>query len=212
MQYIHILWDFNGTILDDVETGICCINRLLSRRNLPLLPDRAAYQAVFGFPIIEYYLRVGLDLEKEKYADLAIEWVKEYNREVKNAPLCPGVWEANRFFQGKGCHQTVLSATEKEMLRGQLTDLGLLEHFDDFTGLDNIHAAGKIELAKAYLQGKDPGKCLFLGDTCHDFEVARAVGADCILIAFGHQSRKQLESCGCPVIDSLLELPSLLKE
>ena len=73
-------------------------------------------------------------------------------------------------------------------------------------------AAGKIELAKTYLQGKDPGKCLFLGDTCHDFEVARAVGADCILIAFGHQSRKQLESCGCPVIDSLLELPSLLKE
>ena len=98
------------------------------------------------------------------------------------------------------------------MLRGQLTDLGLLEHFDDFTGLDNIHAAGKIELAKAYLQGKDPGKCLFLGDTCHDFEVARAVGADCILIAFGHQSRKQLESFGCPVIYSLLELPSLLKE
>ncbi|MBQ4101296.1 MAG: HAD family hydrolase [Oscillospiraceae bacterium] len=70
----------------------------------------------------------------------------------------------------------------------------------------------KSNWQKHICREKTPGKCLFLGDTCHDFEVARAVGADCILIAFGHQSRKQLESCGCPVIDSLLELPSLLKE
>ena len=44
-----------------------------------------------------------------------------------------------------------------------------------------------------------------LGDTLHDAEVARAIGANCILIARGHQSRTTLETSGFPVVDSLTQ-------
>ena len=211
MHYSRILWDFNGTILNDVQTGIVCINRLLSRRGLPTVKNTEQYRAAFCFPITRYYNNVGLTFETEPFSDLAVEWVNEYNRESPKAGLCPGVRELNSWFRRRNIAQTVFSATEIHMLERQLTELGILELFDDFTGLDNIHAAGKIELARAYLRDKDPKTCLFLGDTEHDAQTAQAVGADCILIAGGHQNRRTLEQCGCPVADSLLDVPKLLE-
>ena len=39
MKYTDIIWDFNGTILDDVEAGIISVNKLLSSRGLPTIPE-----------------------------------------------------------------------------------------------------------------------------------------------------------------------------
>ena len=76
-RYTHIIWDFNGTILDDVQLGIRCVNTMLSKRGLPVLPDVEAYRQVFGFPIEAYYRRLGFDFEKEDYHTvLAPEWVR----------------------------------------------------------------------------------------------------------------------------------------
>ena len=82
MKYSHVLWDFNGTVLDDVSTGIKAINALLSRRKMKTLDTLEEYHAHFGFPIIEYYGRLGFDFEKEPYSRIAVEWVEEYNRFV----------------------------------------------------------------------------------------------------------------------------------
>ena len=60
MKYTNIIWDWNGTLLNDTELSIKCINTLLKRRSLPLL-SAEQYREVFGFPIREYYQRIGLD-------------------------------------------------------------------------------------------------------------------------------------------------------
>ena len=49
-----VVWDWNGTLLDDVELCMESINRLLREHRLPQL-DHERYQRVFQFPIIEYY-------------------------------------------------------------------------------------------------------------------------------------------------------------
>ena len=40
--------------------------------------------------------------------------------------------------------------------------------------------------------GFDPKETLFIGDMYHDFETAEKVGADCVLIARGHQGAQPL--------------------
>ena len=49
-----------------------------------------------------------------------------------------------------------------------------------------------------------------IGDTTHDYETARALGADCVLYAGGHQCREKLEKCSCPVIDEIEEILNYL--
>lgn len=206
MEYSHIIWDFNGTILNDVEAGINSANELLRRRNMPLIENRDQYHDVFGFPIKAYYQRLGFDFEQESYEKLAVEWVNLYLEFVKGAQLQEGVLEALEFFQHKEIRQTILSATETSMLEKQVINLGIESYFDELLGLDNIHAHSKVSIGKKWLINNRTTKALFIGDTVHDYEVASEIGIDCVLIAKGHQNRKTLESCGVLVFDQVNEL------
>ena len=205
MKYSHILWDFNGTVLDDVSTGIEAINTLLSRRKMKTLDTIEEYHANFGFPIIDYYKKLGFDFEREPYSQIAVEWVSEYNRLVPKARLCPGVLEANSAFRAAGVKQIILSATEKGMLEGQLCDLGIIGLFDEVLGCDNIEAHGKTHIGLEWLKRSRPERAVMIGDTEHDAEVARAMGIECLLVARGHQSKKVLLRLAVPVFDSLFE-------
>ncbi len=206
MKYTHVLWDFNGTILDDVETGIKSVNTLLSKRGLPIIESAEKYREVFGFPIIDYYRRLGFDFDREPYEVIALVWVEQYLINVKNAPIFSDVAETVEYFSSLGAKQIILSATELDMLKMQLSELGISDLFDGVLGLDNIHAESKVEIAQGWREENKSAKVLMIGDTVHDAEVARAIGADCILVARGHQSRKVLEGCGVPVLEDLSQI------
>lgn len=211
MTHTHLIWDFNGTILDDVQLGIDCVNRMLAPRGLPTLPSVEAYHAVFGFPIDEYYRRLGFDFEKEDYDTvLAPEWVAHY---LAGEPACgmnPGVVETISAVEALGVPQLVLSASRREQLLGQLSRLGITHRFEEVLGLDNIHARSKRHLALAWQEAHPHANPLFVGDTTHDAEVAAALGADCVLYAGGHQSAALLATTGCPVIHRMEELVGYL--
>lgn len=202
----YVIWDFNGTILDDVETGILAVNHLLRERGLKTLDSREDYQAVFGFPIKEYYARLGFDFDKEPYEAVAPLWVEQYMLHVPDAPLFDDVRETLERFRSLGIRQTLLSATESDMLKGQLDFLGISGYFEEILGLDNIHASSKVALALNWRRCHPEASVLFLGDTDHDVQTARAMGADCILVARGHQSADYLSTLGVPVIRTLSEL------
>ena len=211
MKYTHVLWDFNGTILDDVEAGIKSVNTLLTARDLPGLKGVSEYQAVFGFPIIDYYRRLGFDFEKEPYEIIAPLWVEQYLINVKEAKIFDDVLQTVAEFKRRGLVQLILSATELTMLKDQLSDLGIANAFDGVLGLDNIHAESKVSLARQWGEQNPYARPLMIGDTVHDAEVADAIGADCILVARGHQSRKTLEKCNCRIVNTLGEIIELLK-
>ncbi len=205
-HYTHLFWDFNGTLLDDVETCVRCANQLLEAHNLPLLPSVATYREVFGFPIIDYYRRLGFDFDRFQYTDLAPEWVTYYLENVGNSKLYEGIPEALTTAQTRGLSQWVLSATEIRMLTQQLSDLGILPRFDGILGLENIHAYSKEEIAVSWKQSHPNTTVLLFGDTDHDATVAAAMNADCVLLTTGHQSRQRLENNRCLFIaDSATE-------
>lgn len=206
MKYTHILWDFNGTILDDLDAGIKSVNKLLSERGLPTVDSHERYYEVFGFPIIDYYRRLGFDFDKEPYEVIAPLWVELYLENVKESPIFDDILPTVELFGKMGLSQTVLSATELEMLKKQLKLVDCLELFDEVLGIDNIYAASKVSLAEGWREKNPNAVPLMIGDTVHDAEVAERIGADCVLIARGHQSRKTLEKAGCPIYEDLDEM------
>lgn len=206
-KYTHIIWDFNGTILNDVDVGIESANRLLCAHGLPMIASVEQYRALFGFPIQDYYLRMGFDFSKTPYAELAIEWVEYYSECKERTFVYADIPAVLDRMKAQGVAQLVLSATELEMLKGQVGALGLSEYFDELLGLDNIHAHSKKEIGSAWRARHPDAQILMIGDTDHDAEVADAIGADCVLLTCGHQDRKRLEACKCLfVADSATEV------
>ena len=209
--HTHLIWDFNGTILQDVDLGIRCTNTMLAARNLAVIPTVEAYREVFGFPIDDYYRRMGFDFEKEDYDTvLAPEWVSLYLAGEPTCPMMDGAAEAIAAVKALGIPQILLSATEIDMLTGQLNRLDIFEEFAEVIGLDNIHARSKKAQAIAWKERHPDARPLFIGDTEHDAQVADAVGGDCVLFAGGHQSEARLMACGKPVIRRIEEIIAYL--
>lgn len=206
MKYTDILWDFNGTILDDMEIGIESVNFLLTQRGKRPISGLEEYRRVFGFPIREYYSRIGFDFDEEPYDAVAPLWVAEYMKRMPKAKIFDDVISTSEAFRAAGLRQTVLSASKLDMLCEQLEFLCISDLFDGVFGLDNIEAESKIELAHRFIDGHPGAVSLLIGDTTHDAQVACECGFDCVLVARGHQSREVLEKTGFVVVDTLSDV------
>lgn len=213
-HYTHVIWDFNGTVLDDMQAGLDSVNEMLMARGLPVLNGLGAMQEVFDFPVKDYYRRLGFDFEKESYDDvLAPCWVAGYLARRAQMHIFPEAFAVSAALRRAGLHQSVLSASEKAMLEQQLAEEGARQLFDEIWGTDSIYAHGKLELAARWRETHPEARAVMLGDTTHDAETAAHLGADCILIASGYHSKRRLLSCGVPVVDSLEDcLPYILEE
>ncbi len=194
--------------MDDVKIGIDSVNVLLEKRGLKTLESREEYQKVFGFPIIDYYRRLGFDFEKEPYEEIAVEWVNEYTAREKTACTVDGVKELLEKFDGMGLKQIIISACEQEMLERNLKMLGVADFFDEICGIDNIYASSKVEIAREWKNRNPSERVLFIGDTDHDLSAAKVMDADCILVAAGHQSYESLieNSRGASVFKNMKEI------
>ena len=211
-KYTHLIWDFNGTIFDDADAGIDAVNKMLSERGIAIIPSKERYKEIFDFPIKDYYRNLGFDFDKEPYEEvLAPMWVALYEENAEHSGLMPGVKETMARVRELGIDQSVLSACEIGMLERYLGRFGVREYLSVVFGLDNIHAKGKLDLAKDWNEMHKEAKALMVGDTTHDYQTAQALGADCVLFAGGHQSRAKLEACGCPVVDEIEEIIKFLE-
>lgn len=203
-----IVWDWNGTILDDTEECRLIANRMLSERGLTPFADLDAYRAVFGFPIKDYYAKCGYTYETESYEQVADEFVILYAEAFGNCPLLTGAEETLRALKEAGFRQVLLSATKQSQLLDQVARFPSLKpYFTDILGIQDHYAFSKAHLAAGFIAscGLKPEETLFIGDTDHDCEVSSAVGAPCLLIANGHQSFARLQKTGAPVFRNIRE-------
>ena len=204
---VHVLWDWNGTLLDDLWLAVRSANVLLARRGLPLL-THDSYLASFGFPVRDYYASIGFDFAREGFDVLSAEYVAEYEAAIGECSLQPGAVETIDRLAGLGCVQSVLSASHLGFLDEALRRFGLRDRFHDIAGLDDKNAHGKTAVGRLLVDrlAADPSRTFLVGDTLHDCEVARALGCGCVLFTGGHQSRVRLEGCGVPLVDRLEDL------
>lgn len=210
-RYTHILWDWNGTLLDDAWLCVDVMNGMLRERGLPL-KTLDEYRELFDFPVRDYYVKLGYDFDKEPFDEVGMEFIVRYNHRQHEAALHPEVPGVLSALSARGYSQNILSAREQNELILETKASGVYSYFERIQGLDDHYAHGKRDAGFHLMEemGIDRHKILFVGDTRHDAEVAAELGIDCILIPNGHQSELRLRSIGIPMVVSLSDLIKLL--
>ncbi len=210
MAVKQVLWDWNGTLLDDLQYAIGVRNRVFPSFKLPTIDSLEDYYEQFTFPIRLYYERAGVT--DEIFDDVAHAWMNEYVRGCADIPLHRDTLETLERFRAAGLRQVILTASKIDILKHQLSHYPIEGYFHSLLGLGDIYARSKEAIGCAYLAecGIKPEETAMLGDTLHDADVAKAMGTHCILIARGHQSKESLQEAGVPVLDSLSEAAEII--
>ena len=190
----HVIWDFNGTLLDDVSCCLGALSTLLEERALPPITTER-YREEFGFPVRDFYVGLGFDFEREDFDAVSRTFIARYLERIADARAYSGAHDALRYVAGRSIQQSVLSAMEHTMLSDLLTRYDLREPMEHVRGLSDLRASSKVELGRALLAEIDapPEAIVVVGDTLHDHETATALGCRAVLVAQGHQTRARIE-------------------
>ena len=200
----RLIWDWNGTLLDDVSAAVNALNRMLvSRGASPITVDH--YRRRFGFPVRPFYAELGVDLDRWDWDAIC----EDFHAYVAAEPQAvrADAKSALSAARDMGFRQCVLSALRQDLLEESLERNGLRGFFDLVYGVDNLDGASKLDRGRELIAaiGSGAGTVTLIGDTLHDAEVAKALGADCVLVSCGHQTAERLAVSGCEVVPSLTD-------
>ena len=200
----NIIWDWNGTLLDDAWLGVEIMDSILKSRNLPAL-NLEKYRNLFDFPVKDYYAKLGFDFSKEPFEVIGQEFILKYNERHFECKLKAFAFDCLEKFQNSGVKQFVLSARNHNQLEHEFKFHKIDHFFEDFAGLPDNWANGKVELGMELIRSQHiiPQETLMIGDTVHDFEVALKLGVECVLVEGGHQSVKKLNNTNAKVFGDL---------
>jgi phosphoglycolate phosphatase len=206
-KYEHIIWDWNGTLLNDTKLCLDIINGLLRKNNLNSLSVED-YRFIFDFPVKNYYEKAGFDFTKYSFEEIGKEWMDEYELRKNETSLFEGTENVLKYIKSNGINQSILSAYSLETLLEIIGEHKLSGYFQYISGLDHIYATSKLAIGKELLEKINipSSKIALIGDTTHDYEVACELGVECVLIANGHQSKDRLLQSGAHVLDDIQEL------
>jgi len=198
-----VCWDWNGTLLDDVEICREAMNRVLTENGRPVIDDLDAYRHLFRFPIPDFYADLGLG--GTAYHDAASRYLDLVGESAPRAGLQPGARDALNGLAERGMQQILASATPAPTLMAQLEPHHLASVFSEVLSAEDAYHASKREVIASWLgrTGTPAERIVMIGDTNHDLEIAHSLGMQFIHLTSGHQS---LEGAGVHHIDSLDEL------
>ena len=203
----HVIWDWNGTLVDDARLCVNIVNGILSEMLIPKV-SLEFYRDNFSFPVRSYYEKIGLPTEEASYREISEKFISEYRKLRKSCNLHKNARSVIMELSEAGIGQSILSAGKLSDLTTFVGEFGLSGLVDPVTGVSNIHAAGKKDISQAHLAevGHDPSNVLLVGDTGHDEEVSIHLGVRCLLFTGGHNSVQVLEGCKSDLIDDLRQV------
>lgn len=207
-----LVFDFNGTLVDDIDICLELLNKMLKERNHDGNISKEKYFSIFTFPIIEYYRRAGFVFPEDDFDALAVEFHQDYENAFPLQKPFPDVIDVLNHFK-KNKRLMVLSATKQDQLENELKILGIYEYFEEIIGIKDILGKSKINEAKDFFSREeiDPNDVVFVGDTLHDAEVAKEIGGHSILISRGHQNLETLQqSKNSLILNTLEELKDII--
>ena len=195
----YILWDWNGTLLDDTEAALATLNFMIAERGgTPMTMEY--YRDRFAFPVKPFYDAIGIVAKDEaEWAAIAREYHEVYARQPKR--LNRGAVAALETVRRAGVKQSIISALRQDLLEKDVSDYGVKDYFECVYGTDNLDGASKLDRALELLQRivetarpgeSDLSRVVLIGDALHDKEVADALGVRCVLCAQGSHAAWRL--------------------
>ncbi len=211
-KYCHIIWDWNGTLLNDIAQCVDVLNVMLANRNMGEM-SCDTYRGIFDFPVKNFYCQLGFDFNSISFDDIADEFLTEYRKCLPLCRLQKNAVEILTAIKNLGCTQSILSTYQQNLLTEAVEYFNLKDYFVKLIGLNDYYAASKIDNGRRWIAQLDcpPRQILLVGDTVHDYEVATQTGIDCVLMDFGHQSREKLLTCDAEILSSLTQLTNACK-
>ncbi len=199
----HIVWDWNGTLLDDLTLVVTATNAsLASLGGGPVTAEE--HRRDFRRPIDAYYSGVlGRELHPDDFAKVDSVFHATYTDGLGTCVLSADALTSLRSWRGT---QSLLSLWFHDQLVPTVDRYALTAYFRRVDGLRAAVGGGHkaphlaAHLAALDLDGPD---CLLIGDSVDDAVAAASVGARCVLYAGGFTDRDRLAEVGVPVVDSL---------
>ncbi len=211
MKKKHIIWDFNGTLLNDAQLSVDCDNHVFDELKLPHITIDD-YRAHMTMPVRDFYTALGIDLAVYPYETIARIWLDMFNKHAVSCGLVPGALEAIDRLAAAGHSQSILSASYEPDLKKQCEGLALTQRMVAINGLSDESARKKTDIGRAQMKvlGLAGEDVVLVGDMLADAELAKALGAACVLVPWGHNADFRLEGTGFPVARTFEELETII--
>lgn len=210
----YVLWDWNGTLLDDTQAALDTLNIMLVKRGAkPIAMD--FYRDHFAFPCRPFYEQIGMPVSDTEWDDLAREYHAIYSRQAVG--LNVEAIAALERVKAAGVRQSIISALRQDLLDDVTRALGVAPYMECVYGTDNLDGASKLdralELMNRLVATAEGGEAMLphvvmIGDALHDKEVADALGVKCVLCAQGSHAAWRLREAA-PTGDTLLKAVEL---
>jgi len=192
----HVVFDWNGTLIDDCALAVASVNTLRDELGLSRI-TRDQYRRAFRFPIREFYRSIGFDVDGDAFPALMVRYLALFDAQVDACPLHPRAHDTLARLRAAKIRLHILSASHQDTLSTSLRAKGLTEAFDEVAGLGHALATTKHQLGSqlAARLGSPPDTVVYVGDTDHDYEVASAQGWKFLFIDHGHQVAADAPHC-----------------
>ena len=207
MSIKNIIWDWNGTIVDDAWVFVGVMNSVLKKNNLPLTTLKS-YRKEFCFPIQDYWRGLGFQFTEDSFNRLNEGFIHEYQKKMFLPQIHKGLRVLFGVLNKQNISQFILSASEKLLLKRSINHYKLENFFKGVYGVDNLNAQGKESAGLALLleHNLSPEETVLIGDTEYDCRVADSLGCAVLLVSYGHINGRRLSQTGRPVVSSVKEL------
>ena len=211
MKFRHVVWDWNGTLLNDSNACWRVCNGIFKEFNRPEI-DLHLYRHSITIPARVFWNAHGLGASDEEYLLISERFHQLYHIELEECRLHDGIADLVSDLSNGGVTQSILSAHQEALLHYATKQFNLFSKMTDVVGVPDHTAGGKIGVGLDWINrsGVDRQQTIMVGDMQHDFEVAQALGIGCVLISHGFQAPGVLEQTGADIVHSLDELAGYL--
>ena len=210
----HVVWDWNGTLLDDNTAVLAAVNAVcveFGRADLTW-PE---WQAVYARPMrVSYEQILQRALDDEEWTRVDKLYHERYDALLHTCGLAAGVPDELRLWGESGRTQSLLSMWFHARLTPTIDQFGLTQYFSRVDGLvGDVGGGSKSESLIRHLEAQDldPADVVLIGDVVDDADAAATAGTQCILVTTGAMTRVALENTGLPVTNSVTEALRLIE-
>ena len=120
MKIKNIVWDWNGTIVDDSWLFVEIMNIFLKKHGLPQTSIQD-YRKSFVFPIKKYWASLGFILNSNEFENINSKFINLYKTQMFRASLHSKITCVLNSLKQEGFVQILLSASEKSLLQRGLS-------------------------------------------------------------------------------------------
>jgi len=196
-----VFWDWNGTLLDDLDYSLAITNEILALKTSATL-SKHFYQDHFTIPIKDYYDKIGMFKTGFTFDELTDHYISRYEAGRDKPDLYSGARNCLESLKSKGATQVLFSAAHISELEFQVQHHNLTEVFEILSGSGDYYGGSKLDRGLALKKEYGFENAVLVGDTLHDVEIGKEIGFETVWVSEGHQSLQRAQ--GHTAVDYIL--------